>query len=237
MNPYLIILGRILSIMLLTLFVTLFIMGKRPIGELPVFDFITIIVMGAIVGADIADPEIKHLPTAFAVVVLALFQRLISYTIVQSKRVRKWISFEPTVVVQNGKILFKSLQKIHYTLDEVLMLLREKDIFDIDNVAFAIIEANGNMSVLKKAEEEIPTRKDMQVPVVEGGLPLAVVLDGVIQKENIVRLRTTESFVRQRLKELGYSNLEEIFHAAMDQKGEMSISPYKYPGEIMEIDR
>lgn len=237
MNPYLIILGRILSIMLLTLFVTLFIMGKRPIGELPVFDFITIIVMGAIVGADIADPEIKHLPTAFAVVVLALFQRLISYTIVQSKPVRKWISFEPTVVVQNGKILFKSLQKIHYTLDEVLMLLREKDIFDIDKVAFAIIEANGNMSVLKKAEEEIPTRKDMQVPVVEGGLSLAVVLDGVIQKENIVRLRTTESFVRQRLKELGYSNLEEIFHAAMDQKGEMSISPYKYPGEIMEIDR
>ncbi|AOT70895.1 YetF domain-containing protein [Geosporobacter ferrireducens] len=237
MNAYLIIFGRIISIMLLTLFITLFIMGKRPIGELPVFDFITIIVIGAIVGADIADPEIKHLPTAFAVVVLALFQRLISYTIVQNKKVRQMITFEPTVIVQEGKILFKSLQKIHYTVDEVLMLLREKDIFDISKVAFAIVESNGNLSVLKKADEENPTKKDMQIPVVEGGLPLTVVLDGAFMQENIRQLHTSEDQIWQKLKEKGYSSLKDIFHASMDQKGEISISPYEYKGIIMEIDR
>ena len=236
MNTYLIVFGRIISIMLLTLFATLFIMGKRPIGELPVFDFITIIVMGAIVGADIADPEIKHLPTAFAIVVLALFQRLISYMMVQNKKIRQIITFEPTVIVQEGKILFKSLQKIHYTVDEVLMLLREKDIFDISKVAFAIVEANGNLSVLKKADEESPTKKDMQIPVVEGGLPLTIVLDGSFIQENIRQLRTTEDQVWQKLKAQGYTSVKDIFHVSMDKKGEISISPYEYQGIITEID-
>lgn len=236
MNTYLIIFARIISIMLLTLFCTLFIMGKRPIGEMPVFDFLTIIAMGAIVGADIADPKIKHLPTAFAVVVLALFQRLVSYRIVKNKRIRQIITFEPTVIVQEGKILFRSLQKIHYTVDEVLMLLREKDIFDISKVAFAIVESNGNLSVLKKAEEEVVAKKDMQIPVMEGGVPLTVVLDGAFIQENIQQLHTTEEQLWQKIQSKGYTGLKEIFHATMDGKGEINISPYEYPGRIMEID-
>ncbi|MEW6523742.1 MAG: hypothetical protein AB1445_09280 [Bacillota bacterium] len=74
MATYGLIAFRLITIMALALAITLLIMGKRPIGELPVFDFLTIVVMGAVVGADIADPNIEHLPTAFTVVTLGFLQ-------------------------------------------------------------------------------------------------------------------------------------------------------------------
>lgn len=99
---YLVIFARIISIMSLLLFCTLIIMGKRPIGEMPVFDFLSIIVLASIVGADIADPDIKHLPTAFAVVVLAMFQRIIAEIAIRNRWFKHLINFEPTVILKDG---------------------------------------------------------------------------------------------------------------------------------------
>lgn len=102
MATYGLIAFRLITIMALALAVTLLIMGKRPIGELPVFDFLTIVVMGAAVGADIADPNIEHLPTAFTVVTLGFLQLGVSRATLAWRRAGKWTTFEPVVVIQNG---------------------------------------------------------------------------------------------------------------------------------------
>ena len=73
----LIIFARILTILPLLLFITLF-MGKRAIGEIPVFDFLIVIILGALVGADIADPNIEHFPTALAIIFIGIFQRVVA---------------------------------------------------------------------------------------------------------------------------------------------------------------
>lgn len=143
---YLLVLFRIVTIMLLLLFSVLLIMGKRPIGELPVFDFLALVVIGAIVGADIADPKIEHMPTAFAIVVLAILQRIISFLMIHNKKVKRLFSFEPTIIIKNSKFIYKNIKNTHYTIDDILMLLREKEIFDISEIEYGIIEANGNLS-------------------------------------------------------------------------------------------
>ncbi|MDF2545528.1 MAG: hypothetical protein K0R93_426 [Anaerosolibacter sp.] len=234
MNEYLLILIRIITIMLLLLFTTLLIMGKRPIGELPVFDFLAIIVMGAIVGADIADPKIKHLPTAFAVVVLAIFQRLLSYWAIKNNKVRKAVTFEPTIIVQDGQFIHHNLKKINYSVEEALMLLREKDVFDVGIVKYAIIEASGNLSVLKKALYEPMTKEDMHLSIKETALPVTVILEGQLNCKNIARIDFTEDYVLKMLKQKGYTDISKIFFASMDHQGNISISPYDLISDAIE---
>lgn len=234
MNPYLIVLFRVISIMIILLFTTLFIMGKRPIGELPVFDFLSLVVIGAIVGADIAEPKIKHLPTIFAIIMLAALQRLVSEMIIKNKRFKKWVTFEPTVIIQNGMLIHKNIKKIKYSIDEVLMLLREKDIFDIGQIEYGIIESSGKVSILKKTEHDNVVKRDIDILGPKAKLPIAIVVERELQLSNINRLNLAEEDVLMRLKEKGYKDIDEIFFASMDKDGNISISPYNEEADVLE---
>jgi len=202
-------------------------MGKRPIGELPVFDFLSIIVLASIVGADIADPEIAHMPTAFAVVILALFQRVISHMMMKSNKLRKLISFEPTVIIEKGRLIDKNIKKINYSLDDILMLLREKDIFDLTKIDYGIIESSGNLSILKKPEYEHITVKDMKIVSPKTNISYSVVIDGKVQKDKIEALGFSEESLLNILKEQGIGKYDEIFYASMNTRGELYISTYQ----------
>ena len=216
MNLYLIVSLRLISIMILLLFSTLFIMGKRPIGELPVFDFLAIIVLGSVVGADIADPNTNHWLIVLSVVILALLQRIVSVVSLKSIKLRKLVNFEPTIVIHNGLVVIKNLKKINYTMDELVMLLREKDIFDINIVSYAIIEASGKISVLKKAEYDPVTIQNMNLPIPKVSLPYTILLEGKFDEKNIKILNTSKEHIIKKLKEQGHPDYKKIFYVSMD---------------------
>ncbi len=226
MEDYLLVLFRIITIMPLLVFVTIYIMGKRPIGELPVFDFLTVVTMGAVVGADIAEPDIAHGPTVFAIIALALFQYFVSNWIIKNRRFGRLITFEPTLIMENGKILVKNLKGIRYSIDEVLMLLREKDIFDFDEVQYAVIESNGKLTVLKKAELMPTTPKDLNLQVKPKELPMVVIIEGKLDHHSITRLSLTEEKVIAMTRELGYVSIADIFLATYTAEKGLIVSPY-----------
>jgi uncharacterized membrane protein YcaP (DUF421 family) len=133
---------RIITIIPLLFFMTL-IMGKRQVGELPVFDFIIAVTIGAVAGADIADPAIKHGPTALAIILLALLQVSVSFGIIKNRVFAHLLTLEPTIVIQNGQLLKSHLKRIRYSIDTVVELLREEGVFNLNEVEFAIIEPDG----------------------------------------------------------------------------------------------
>ena len=179
MKDILIIFVRIVTILPLLLFITLF-MGKRAIGELPVFDFLIIIILGALVGADIADPNIKHLPTAIAIIFIGIFQRIVANWKISNRKIGRLLTFEPTVVLQNGKFVHKNLKKIRYSIDNILQMLREKNIFDINEVETAIIEANGALSLLKKPQKNSVTLEDMNIIKPTSSISFPVIVEGTV---------------------------------------------------------
>ncbi|WP_017471294.1 DUF421 domain-containing protein [Amphibacillus jilinensis] len=204
------VIGRILTIIPLLLAVVLF-MGKRAIGQLPVFDFIIIIVLGSVVGADIADPDIDHLPTAVAVLAIAGFQRLIANRKLANRKLNQLLTFEPTVIIHEGKFIYPHVKRIKYTIDNILQMLREKDIFDIGEVETAIIEPNGNLSVLKKkggqASEAYP-----------------IIMDGVIERDILKFVKVDEKWVLDQLTRLGITDLGSVFFASININHELHIS-------------
>ena len=226
METYLIVLFRIVTIMILLLGATLFIMGKRPIGELPVFDFLVLVVMGAVVGADIADPNIEHLPTAFAVVILAILQRSFSFFSLKFRKFRKLITFEPTVVLFNGKLIHRNIKRIHYSIDEIIMMLREYEVFDISKVEYGIVEANGKLSIVRKPQHEKVTIKDLNLPYPASDVPVTIIMDGKLNDNNIKELKLSQQDVLNLMRQQGLNAVDEVFYATIDGNNNMNISKY-----------
>ncbi|VVM33699.1 DUF421 domain-containing protein [Terribacillus sp. AE2B 122] len=158
----LIVIARIITIIPLMLVVTLY-MGKRAIGEMPVFDFLIVVILGALVGADIADPEIAHLPTAVAIVAIGLFQKAIVKWKISNRKIGKVLTLGPTIVIQDGTLLYENMRKVQYSIDNILFMLRQKDVFDVRDVETAIVEPNGTLSVLKKPNKLPATREDLNL--------------------------------------------------------------------------
>lgn len=219
----LLVFGRILTIIPLMLVVALF-MGKRSIGELPVFDFLVIIILGAVVGADIADPDIPHIHTAVAIVLIGIFQIIVSKTIIKYRKLGHFITFEPTVVIQDGQLVTRNLKRLRYSVDNVLQMLREKDVFDISDVHLGIIEANGRISILKKEAKTPITLEDMNVEKKSATISYPVIIEGNVYDDVLKKLNLSEKWLQEQLQHLGFTNREEIFFASVNDKEELHVS-------------
>ncbi|SES21477.1 DUF421 domain-containing protein [Salipaludibacillus aurantiacus] len=220
------ILGRILTIIPLLLFMTIF-MGKRAIGEIPIFDFLIVIILGAVVGADIADPDIHHFPTALAVVFIAILQRLVARLKVAHRLTGRLITFEPTVVIQNGKMINQNLKKIRYSIDNLMQMLREKDVFDIAEVETAVVEANGSLSVLKIPEKQAILKEDIRLNrEVSSSLALPVIIEGQIDTKVLAARGLNEIWLHKQLETHDIKTIEDIFFASVNAAGELHISKY-----------
>lgn len=219
----LIVYGRIITILPLVLFITLK-MGKRSIGELPVFDFLIIISLGAVVGADLSDPEIRHYHTVITIIGIGLLQILITKLSIKQRNFGKWITFEPTVVIKNGTLLIGNLKKIRYSIDNILQMLREKEVFDLSEVELAIIEANGRLSVYKQANKTTVTIEDLGVQKKEEGLSYPIIIEGKLYHDVIHDLQIDEAWLYSELKKQGIEDINQIFYASVNKKKKLHVS-------------
>lgn len=227
LKEFYILVGRIITIFPLMLFITLY-MGKRSIGELPIFDFLVIVILGAVVGADIADPEIEHIHTAVAIVLIGIFQRVVSKLKIKYRKLGHVITFEPTIVVQDGQLIDSNLRKIRYSIDNILQMLREKDIFDLSEVHLGIVEANGNMSVLKHPNKAEVTIEDMNLTKKSPSLSFPVIIDGKISSAALDKLNLSELWLKEQLTKLNISDAKDVFFASVNTKNELHVSPKNY---------
>ncbi|SEO13643.1 Uncharacterized membrane protein YcaP, DUF421 family [Amphibacillus marinus] len=217
------IIGRIITIIPLLLFIVLY-MGKRAIGQLPVFDFLIIIVLGSVVGADIADPDIEHFPTIVAIISIALLQRTIANWKRASQRLNRLLTFEPTVVITNGQLLYKNLRTIRYTTDIIFQMLREKDVFDINDVETGIIEPNGVLTVLKKSDKRNVTKADIGSLEAQPAITFPVIIEGVIDRDILKHVKTDEQWLFRQLDQRNIGDLNEVFLATINSKLELHVT-------------
>jgi uncharacterized membrane protein YcaP (DUF421 family) len=220
----LIVYGRIITILPLLLFATLF-MGKRSIGELPVFDILVIVTLGSVVGADIADPQIEHIHTATAIIGIALLQRFISYIILKFRRIGKALTFEPTIVIMDGVIMVKNLRKIKYSLENILQMVREKDVFDLSAIKLGLIEANGKLTIYKKTTKSPVLREDLGLETSTDDFSYPVIIEGKIDSSTLKDLGTNESWLTAQLKQNGIKRVEDVFFASLTSDLKLHLSP------------
>ncbi|MCD5323485.1 MULTISPECIES: DUF421 domain-containing protein [Pontibacillus] len=212
------VMGRIVTILPLMLAIGLY-MGKRSIGELPVIDFLTVLVLGSVVGADIADPNIQHIHTVVAIVVIAILQKVIVFIKLKKRKIGKWLTFEPTIVIYKGEWKRTNLKRIQYSIDNVLQMLREQGVFQTSEVELAIVEPNGRLSVKRKPLMEPPTREELHIMRTGNDYEVPVILDGVIQMDILRRMGKEKEWIRKQLNQQNIPHESRVFYGAMTSRG------------------
>lgn len=215
---------RVFTILPLMLFVTLF-MGRRSVGELPVFDYLIIITLGSVVGADIAEPKINHIYVAFAVIVIGILQKLFAELTIRNQKFKGLTTFDPVVVIKDGILIVKNIKKIKYSLENILELLREYGIFNLTEVSIALIEANGRLSVYKKPELAPVSLQDLNITKSGGGIAYPVIKEGRVLQQVLNDLHITEDWLYAQLKNQGIDTPKAVFFATVDDNRQVYISP------------
>ncbi|OJU13273.1 MAG: DUF421 domain-containing protein [Clostridiales bacterium 43-6] len=214
---------RIVSVMALILFLILK-TGRRKIGELPIYDFLSVIVIGSVIGADISEPNIPHLPTLFAVVLIVALQYFVSCLLINNKKIAKKITFGPTVIIQNGQFIKSNMERLKYPIENVKAALREKDVFDLNEVAYAIVEGSGSISVLRKPQFLPLTPSDMNLNTTAKGLCIPLITDGKVYDGNLEQLKRDRKWLSIQLKQVDIEDFSKVFYADISSDGRLYIS-------------
>jgi uncharacterized membrane protein YcaP (DUF421 family) len=203
------------------------ILGKQTISQMTMFDFVAAISLGAI-SANLAfntSIKVHHTIIAFTIYVAIIF--LIAIISLKNRKGRKFLAGDPTIVMQNGKVLEGNMKKMRYTLDYLNQQLREKDVFNIEEVLFAIVETNGTLTVLKKPQFRNVTRQDLMIAVMpEQKLPIELIMDGEIIKENLEQNNLSYSWLESELKKRNLTK-GEVVYAVMAANGNMYVDTFR----------
>ncbi|MFV9510923.1 DUF421 domain-containing protein [Tepidibacillus sp. LV47] len=204
--------------------VVLRLMGKREIGKLSIFDFVVSIMMAEIAVLVIEDTEQSLLKGVVPILVLMVTQIVLSYLTLKSKRIRDLVDGKPAILIANGKILDKEMARQRYSIDDLLIQLREKNIQDIAEVEFAILEPSGKLSVFQKPSHQPVTKGDLQLKDNRyNGLPVPLVADGEILLENLQKINKDEAWLKEQLNKKGYTDMKELYFVSIDHAGHFFI--------------
>ncbi|MDK2820475.1 MAG: hypothetical protein PWP31_440 [Clostridia bacterium] len=201
------------------------ILGKQQIGQLTLFEYVSGITLGSI-AANLAT-DIAPGSTWFHFLALTLFAFLTwisGYVSLVNRPVRKLIAGEPTVVIHNGKILEDNMKKMRYNHDELAMQLRAKDVFDIADVEYAILEPTGTLSVLLKSQKRPLTPSDIKVSTNYEGLPTELIVDKEILFENLKQNNLDENWLMEQLKAQGVNDINEVDYAVLRSNGSLYVN-------------
>lgn len=151
-----------------------------------------------------------------------------------NRKMRKWISGGPTVLIEKGKVLDHNMKKLKYTIDDLNQLLREKDVFDITHVEYALLEVSGELSVLKKEAFQPTTRSDLSLPSSQMSLPVEVIMEGELVSKNLTG-EYSQEWVRNQCQ-IRNVQLEDIYYAVVNSKGKLFFDLYdddlKKPADV-----
>ena len=170
------------SVLYLFVIVIMRLMGKRQIGELQPTELVITLLLSEIIAIPMQDNDISLISAIVPVLILVSFEILISVISLKSVKIRSLMQGNSIIIIRDGKLDLKKIKELRFTIDDVLEALREKDIFDISKVQYAVVETNGTISVMLKPEHEPVTRGDLSLEVEDCGMPCAVIVDGRIIK-------------------------------------------------------
>ena len=202
------------------------IIGKEQISQLTFFDYVLGITIGSIAASLTTDLSSRAWPHWVGLITWASLGYLMEKITLKWRYAAKVLEGEPVIVIMNGKILDKTLKKSKFRISDLLALLRNQGIFDLNEVNYAIIESNGQLSVLKKPENLPLTPKDMNIQVKDTGISTELIYDGILFTENLKQLGKNEAWLMTQLRAQGINDVSEVFLATLNPQGNIYIDRY-----------
>lgn len=197
-------------------------MGKHQIGELQPSELAVTILISNIATLPVEDMTMPLFTGIIPIITLACLDVIMSWLGIRSKRLRNLTCGKPVVIISNGIIDRKKMEEIRFTSDDLMEALHSKDIFDISEVQFAVVETTGAVSVYQKQEYRTPTNSDLKIIGRSIDPPEIVIDDGRIIEEALSRMGKNYEYLEKLLiKEK--TKLSDVFILTLDSNGNYSL--------------
>lgn len=208
---------------LVTLFLVTKMLGKKQVSQLSLFDYVIGISIGNFAAEMTINLESNEINGIWAVVLFGLCAYLVSYLTMKSILLRRFFMGTPTIIIQDGKIIKKNLKKVKFDINDMLEEVREAGYFDLSQVQYAVMEGNGDLSILPYPEYRPLTPNDMKIKVGKEGLCSNVIIDGKVMPNNLKNINKDEKWLNHELKLKGYTDIAKILLATVDVNGKLVV--------------
>ena len=208
---------------IVTLFFVTKLIGKKQVSELSLFDYVIGITIGNFAAEMTINLESQEANGILAVLIFGLVAYIVSKITMKSIKIRRFFIGVPTMIIQNGKILYEPMKKMKMDINDLLEQCRMSGYFDISQIEYAILEASGDLSILPKAKFRPITPKDMSINVGNDGLCANVIIDSKILPHNLRLIHKDEKWLRNQLKIKGYKDLKNILLVTVDCNNKIMI--------------
>ena len=197
-------------------------MGKRQIGEMQPNELVVTLLISEIAAIPLQDTSQPILDGVVAIFTLVILEIIISVTAMKSIIVRKLMNGKSAVIIKNGVVDQQAMKNVRMTVLDLVELLRGQNVFDISTVAFAVLEVNGNLSILLKSSEQPATSGDLKLNKEAAVLPLPVISDGKLINESLKALETDSGKIKKILDN-NDTVIENVFLMTMDRDAKFTL--------------
>jgi len=202
-------------------------LGKQTLSNMNFHEFVTAVILGAIAANFAFNEKIEVVHILIAMGVFTITSYILSKLFLKFRKFKMWTEGTPTVLIEGGVILEENMKKNNMTMDSLNEQLRQKEIFDIKDVEYALLEINGMLSVQKKKELQAVTLKDLQLKAGPAPqYPIELVIDGQLLSDTLQANRIPEAWLLSQLKVRG-KRLEDVFYAVKGSNGQLYVDDYR----------
>ncbi|MFO7819957.1 MAG: DUF421 domain-containing protein [Halanaerobacter sp.] len=199
-------------------------MGKREIGELTPIDLVVSLMIAELGVLIIEDKSIGLLKGVIPIFTLVGVEILVSYSSLKSDLIRKLVNGTPAVLIKNGEIIKEEMRRNRYTTHDLLTQLREKEVFNISDVEFAVLETSGELTVIPKSQKRSLTPEDLGLDTDYEGLPVVLVEDGKINQTALKNVDLNKKWLTEELEKRKIDDMAEVLILALETDGNLYIS-------------
>ncbi|SFD39279.1 Uncharacterized membrane protein YcaP, DUF421 family [Lentibacillus persicus] len=214
------------------LFVLVKVLGKTQISSLTPFDFISAVIIGELVGNALFEKESGIPEIAFLITLWGTMLYITELITQKYKGSRHILEGRPSMVIHKGHIVYDELKQNRLDIDELQHMLRSKDVFSVEEVEYAILEADGTVSVLRKPEYQTPTNADLNVSPKPVKIGRVVISDGEIVWDNLKEANLSQTWLEEELHRQNIQSVRDVFYAEwQENQQKLFIALYHYKPE------
>lgn len=205
------------------LFLIAKIIGKKQVSELSLFDYVVSISIGNFAAEIAMNPDVQILNGVVGLFIFGIIAFLVAILSMKSIILRRFFMGVPTIIMQDGKFIYKNFKKIKIDMNDFLESARGKGYFDISEIKYAIMEADGKISFMPKEEYKAVTIKDMNLNPQKQLLVSNVIIDGKLLEKNLLNINKDKAWLMHELKQKGYDTYDDILLATIDVNEKLNV--------------
>jgi len=209
------------------------IMGKGELSKMDPFQMVILFMISELASLPIAEPDVSLIHGVCAIVTLMFLQILLSILSLKSFRFNRIVNGKPSLLIDKGTLNIKEMHRLRISIEDLTQQLRLKGYPSIADVDYAIMEINGDLSVIPIADKQPLTPADTDLPVQDTHLPVVLVADGVLYRNNLPHAGLTELTLKEQLLKLGYPHFDQIFLAFTNEHRQLTVYPKDQPGRFL----